>query len=189
LLTFVFVDLLFQRRESEFDNGCSHIGLPCDDSESFTCFCRPCVEANEVDVYHLEEGENDPHLNESYDKEYPGCDKMEICATIQQGESVTLRIYDNMMRNDTKITVEVHAGGNDKKIQPKPIPGTSAYEFVVTDREVQVQVIEILVDGKPIATSPIRVVVEDFDCEAANPGENLVPNNMGECGKSKGRLQ
>jgi hypothetical protein len=140
-------------------------------------------------VYHLEEGENDPHLNEYYDDEYPGCDKMEICAVIQQGQSVKLRIYDNMMRNDTTITVYIHAGDKDKMTPLKQIPGTSAYEFLVTDREVQMQVIEILVDGEPIATSPIRVIVEDFDCEAAHPGENLVPNDVGECGKSKERLR
>jgi hypothetical protein len=107
---------------------------------------------------------------------------MEICAVIQQGETVTLRIYDNMAREDAEIVVEAHSGDKNKVLPVKRMPGTFCYEFEVTDREVQVQVIEIIVDGEPILSSPIRVVVEDFDCELTNPGEHRVPNPFGECG-------
>lgn len=79
--------------------------------------------------------------------------------------------------------MEVHAGDAVKQLPITALDGDFAYEFTVTDKEVQVQVIEILVDGKPISISPIRVVVEDFDCEVTNPGEHRESNNVGECGK------
>ncbi len=140
-------------------------------------------------MYHLGEGEDDPHLQEYYGDIYPSCDKMEICAVIQQGETVTLQIYDNLGRDDADISVEAHAGDKNKVLQVKRIPGTFRYEFDVTDREVQVQVIEILMNGEPILSSPIRVVVEDFDCELTNPGEHRVPNTFGECGTLSKRLE
>ncbi len=181
--------MLLQRDEAEFENGCSQVDLYCDEKEEYTCFCKPCIQASEVDVYHVGHGEDDPHLHPYYGDSYPSCSKMEICATIQQGETVTLRIYDNMAREDADITVEAHAGDKNKILPVKRMPGTFGYEFEVTDREVQVQVIEIIVDGEPILSSPIRVVVEDFDCEMTNPGEHKVPNPFGECSELSERIE
>ena len=62
----------FRRDKQEFYNGCNHIGLACDESRNQTCFCKPCVQAYDVDVYeYLEDAEEkDPHLLEYYVRKY-----------------------------------------------------------------------------------------------------------------------
>jgi hypothetical protein len=168
--------IFLQRNEIEFNNGCHHAGLFCNQSAFYSCFCDPCVKADAVDVYKLNEGEEDPHLFEFYGEEYPGCSKMSICAEIRQKENGTLRVYDNWARDNLEIIVEAHAG-NDVKILPvKRIPGSYAYEFEVTGDEVQVQVIDIRIDGVAIPTSPVRVVVLPVYCEATRAA-----NEAGEC--------
>jgi len=71
----------------EFQNGCSHIGLTCNETSDDSCFCKPCVKAHEVDVYthaEIQKMGGDPYLVEFYGEKYPGCEKMELCATFQQ---------------------------------------------------------------------------------------------------------
>ena len=167
-----------QRHEREFNNGCSRAGLFCNQSTSYSCFCNPCVRADEVDVYQLKEGEEDPHLLEFYGEEYPGCSKMSICAEIHQKQNGTLRIYDNWARDNAEIIVEVHAGDKVKILPVRNIPGTYAYEFEVTGDVVQVQVIDIRINGVAIPTSPVRVVVLPAYCEATRAA-----NEAGECSK------
>jgi ABC-type phosphate/phosphonate transport system substrate-binding protein len=156
----------FKRNLFEFQNGCSQVGLSCKDNRAYECFCKPCVKAHEVDVYHIEDGEKDPHLEDYYGESLPGCNKMDICGTIEQGKSITLRIFDNMFRDDPVVNVTIHAGENPRNAPVRHLPGTHAYEFTVTDRFAQIQVIEIMVNGQAIDTSPIRVMVVDFDCNA-----------------------
>ncbi len=117
-------------------------------------------------MYHLNEGEEDPHLLEFYGEEYPGCSKMSICAEIHHKQNGTLRVYDNRARDNAEIIVEVHAGDKVKILPVRQIPGTYAYEFDVIGDEVQVQVIDIRINGVAIPTSPIRVVVLPVYCEA-----------------------
>ena len=38
----------FRQRKEEVASGCTSTGLPC--PSGYTCLCRPCVKANEVDV-------------------------------------------------------------------------------------------------------------------------------------------
>jgi len=103
---------------------------------------------------------------------------MSICAEIKQKESATLRIFDNRARDNAEVIVEVHAGDKVKILPVKQIAGTYAYEFEVTDVEVQVQVIAIRINGVAIPTSPVRVVVLPADCFP-----NRDPNEVGECRK------
>jgi hypothetical protein len=166
-----------QRDEFEFNKGCSHAGLFCNQSTAYSCFCKPCVKADEVDVYQHNEGEEDPHLLEFYGEVYPGCSKMSICAEIRQKETATLRVFDNRARDNAEVVVEVHAGDDVKTLPVKHIPGTYAYEFEVMDEEAQVQVIDIRINGVAIPTSPVRVVVLPADC-----GPRRDPNEVGECG-------
>lgn len=113
-----------------------------------------------------------------YGEEYPGCSKMSICAEFRQKETATLRIFDNRARDDAEVIVEVHAGDTVKILPVKQLPGTYAYEFEVSDDEVQVQVIEIRINGVAIPTSPVRVVVLPAVCY---PGR--AANEIGECSK------
>jgi guanylate cyclase len=172
----------FKRHEDEFHGGCGEVGLDCAENEDYVCFCKPCVKAFEVDVYHIEDGKEDPHLQVFYGDALPGCEKMSICGTIEQGQSITLRVYDNMARPDAVVEVVAHAGDRRTDLKVANIEGTHAYEFTLFDDEVQVQVIDILVNGKPISQSPIRVVVKDKDCEAVHGiGSHRVPDDMGNC--------
>ncbi len=172
----------FKRNQIEFSNGCKKIGLACDHNEGYKCFCKPCVKAFEVDVYHLVDWSNDPHLKESYEDSLPACEKMEICGTIKQRESITLRIFDNLLRDGAEVTVTVHAGEDRKTLLPTNIPKTYAYEFTITDNKARVQVVEVLVNGEPISQSPIRVMVVDADCDAKyGQGSNRAPDSEGNC--------
>ncbi len=172
----------FKRDLTEFNNGCKHVGLSCDDNVEYDCYCKPCVKAFEVDVYYLAEGDEDEHLEESYEDSLPGCSKMEICGTVEQRKSITMRIFDNMFREGAEVTVTAHAGEDRKSLRVTQLPGTFAYEFKVHDNKAQVQVIEVLVNGEPISQSPIRVMVVDADCEAQyGEGSNRVPDSEGLC--------
>ncbi len=172
----------FKRNQIEFSNGCKKIGLPCDHNEKYDCFCKPCVKAFEVDVYYLDDWSKDPHLKESYENSFPGCEKMEICGTIKQRESITLRIFDNLLRDGAEVTVIVHAGEDRKNLLPTNIPETHAYEFTITDNEARVQVVEVLVNGEPISQSPIRVMVVNVDCDTKyGKGSNRAPDSEGNC--------
>lgn len=176
-------DGYFKRHQREFENSCVHANLPCDDNEDYDCFCQPCVEAYEVDVYHHADGEEDPHLEEYYGPDLPGCGKMQICGTIEQREVLTLRIFDNMERDGANISVVIHAGSEEKVVQPELFTDSPyAHEFTVTDTKTQVQVIEVLVNGEPISQSPIRVVVNNRDCAAEyGASSNLVADSDGNC--------
>ncbi|KAG7367710.1 adenylate and guanylate cyclase catalytic domain containing protein [Nitzschia inconspicua] len=172
----------FRRSEVEFLNGCAQEGLSCDEVDTYDCFCRPCVKAFDVDVYEMKEGEEDQHLVNNYGTDLPGCEKMEICGTVMQHQYITMRIYDNMLRKDADIEIIQHSAASRDVLDFKHIEGTYAYEFKVTSPSVQAQVIEILVNGKPIGQSPIRVMVLPNDCEVLYGGSsNRVPDSDGNC--------
>ena len=162
----------FRRNKEEFENGCGQVGLACDQNEDYDCFCKPCVKAFDVDVYQQEEGVEDLHLKAFYGDSYPGCEKMSICGTVEQGAIIKLRIYDNMQRENPEVKVVVHAGSEKRELPVEQIDAYG-YDFVVTDKKVQVQVIDIFVNGKPISQSPIRVEVIDKDCDAIHGESSL----------------
>jgi hypothetical protein len=105
---------------------------------------------------------------------------MGICGTIQQGQTITLRIFDNEFRKKPEVSVVVHAGDETREMLVARLEGTFAYEVKITDTTVQTQVVEIRVDGKPISQSPVRVMVIERDCKSEF-GNKLVPNDVGDC--------
>jgi hypothetical protein len=161
-------DGYFKRDQQEFENGCSQIGLDevCNSHDYYDCFCKPCVRAYDVDVYEWKEGDKDPHLVEFYGDELPSCKKMSICGTLQQGHTITLRIYDNKMRDNAEVVVTEYTGERAKVLAVHHISGTYAYEVTVSDFEVGIHVIDILVNNEPISQSPVRVMVRELDCNA-----------------------
>jgi hypothetical protein len=172
----------FKRDETEFKNGCDQIGLGCDDNLGWSCFCKPCVKAFEVDIYHLAEEEEDNHLIEYYGAALKGCAKMEICGVTEQRKGIRMRIFDNLFRDGANVTVTVNAGSTRKTILPIQVPNTFAYDFTISDTEARVQVLEISVNGQPISQSPVRVMVVDADCEAKyGEGSNRLPDMEGNC--------
>lgn len=172
----------FKRDVEEFENGCKHIGLTCG-AEDHTCFCKPCVEAFDVDVYHLDDGQVDPHMVETYGASLPGCKKMEICGILKQRESITMRIYDNMLRDGANVTAICTHGDDDHNTIPVTnIPGTYGYEFTITDNQVRVHVVEVFINGILTSQSPIRIAVEEADCDSQyGEGSNRVPDSEGNC--------
>jgi len=53
----------FKRSEREFELTCKEAGLEC--KEGYECYCKPCVEAFEVEVYPHVEGEVDKRVGKS----------------------------------------------------------------------------------------------------------------------------
>lgn len=105
---------------------------------------------------------------------------MSICGTIEQGESLILRIFDNKMRENAAVRAIVHAGDQTKEIVATNFNGTFAYEIQISDNIVQTQVVDILVDDEPISQSPIRVMVKERNC-IDEYGSKRVANAEGEC--------
>lgn len=169
----------FKRTEHEYLTGCAEAGLECHGKD---CFCKPCIKAFDVDVYHLKEGEADPHLDENTVESLPGCEKMSVCAEVYQRQSIIMRIFDNMRRENANVSVIVHARNNQSNLQVTKIPGTYGYEFVVIDNQSRTQVIDIRINGEAISQSPIRVMVLETDCDAIY-GESSyrVPDVEGNC--------
>lgn len=169
----------YKRTEREYLNGCAKAGLDCKGKE---CFCKPCIKAFDVDMYHLMDNETDPHLMENTVNSLPGCEKMSICGEVHQRESLTMRIFDNMRRENANVSVVVHARNNQYKLLVTRIPGTYAYDFVVTDNEARTQVIDVAINGVYASQSPIRVLVLPTDCSATyGQNSNRVPDVEGNC--------
>jgi hypothetical protein len=172
----------FRRSEVEFLNGCAHVELSCDERDTFDCFCKPCVKAFDVDIYEFKEGEEDLHLVDSYTEELPGCPKMSICGTVVQNQVISMRVHDNMLRPDAKVQVIKHSAESRTELDVKNIEGTFAYEFQVSSGSVEVQVLEVLVNGEPISQSPVRVMVVPNDCDAIyGEGSFREPDAEGNC--------
>jgi hypothetical protein len=107
---------------------------------------------------------------------------MEICGVVQQRQSITLRIFDNVRRDGANVLVVVHSGDKQRKIVPKNLTAMYAYDFTITDTHVGAQVVEVIVDGQPISQSPIRVMVVEADCDSLyGEGSHLAPNEEGIC--------
>lgn len=172
----------FKRDETEFSDGCQRIGLGCNDHQGWTCFCKPCVKAFEVDIYHHEDGEVDHHLEEYFGAALQGCAKMDICGVTEQRKSIKMRIFDNAQRDGANVTVTVHAGATTETIFPKQVHNTYAYDFTISDNQARVQVLDILVNGQPISQSPVRVMVVEADCDATyGENSNRLPDSEGNC--------
>ncbi len=172
----------FKRREHEFLQGCRAVELDCNENADYDCFCKPCVKAFEVDVYHHIDGEEDPHTEIFFGESLPGCEKMSICGTVEQGETIVLRIYDNMERDAANVTVINHAGDQERPLQVRTLDAPYAYEFSVYDTTAQVQVLDILVNGEPISQSPLRVIVEGKNCATVyGVSSDRVPDDAGNC--------
>lgn len=133
-------------------------------------------------MYEHIAGHEDPHLVDFYGESLPGCKKMDVCGSIEQGDSIKLRVFDNMARTEPEVKVFIHAGDRKREAEVTNIPGTHAYEFSVGDSVVQAQIVEITFDGVPISQSPVQVEINAPDCEAIW-GENSdrVPNPAGDC--------
>ncbi|CAJ1941384.1 unnamed protein product [Cylindrotheca closterium] len=144
--------------EHQFDTHCDNKGLPC--PEGATCYCRPCVEAYEVDVFPWDT-EIDGVVTEDRDR----CDKMSLCAEAEQNEEIRIHAYDNLQRSNATVTALVHLGQESRYLEViHNAGGFNQYEFLFLHRKRGVAILEVFFDGVQIPESPFRIQVTEKKC-------------------------
>lgn len=154
-----------------FESQCDLVGSPC--PEGYTCYCKPCIKAFEVDVLQWNE-EDDADGNHSLSKR-EGCDKMVMCGTVEQTRTSVFRIYDNRDRDGAVVTATMHIDHTSTELDVSRVGNESyVYEFTFTDSKVGVGILEIYFDNVQIPESPFRVQVIKRNCELEYPGKGKV---------------
>lgn len=155
-------DNQFKVTKEEFLNSCENAGLPC--KEGYQCFCKPCIQAFEVDVFQFF-GDNTTTSTE-------GCAKMSLCGKGEQTKDVAFRVLDHRERSTASVEVIVHLNYEDSKLDVVKIPDQPyTYEFHWSPPTVGVGIMEIFIDGEQIPESPVRVQIVERDCAVDYPGE------------------
>jgi hypothetical protein len=171
-----------------FVKQCAEQGLDC--PEGTECFCRPCIQAFEVDVMQYgfdswnqalyEEVSENATIEEALSadliastieagEDFIGCDKMSLCGKFHQRETAKFVIYDNRERVGSKVSVVMHAGQNTLDLPVTPHPNISfLYEFEYTTNTRGISIMEVFFDGVQIPESPFRIETTRADC-----GDNL----------------
>mmetsp|Transcript_15045 Transcript_15045/g.34239 ORF Transcript_15045/g.34239 Transcript_15045/m.34239 type:complete len:1000 (-) Transcript_15045:932-3931(-) len=141
-----------------FDKQCDEVNLPC--PEGMSCFCQPCIQAFEVDVFQFQAS----NVGDSTVVQQGGCAKMSICATIEQTEEVTMRIMDNVQRENLEVTALIHLDRETVNVLVRQLE-PFLYEIVWSDNYVGVGVLEVFFDGAQIPQSPFRIQVVERSCD------------------------
>jgi hypothetical protein len=171
-----------------FVKQCSDQGLDC--PEGTQCFCRPCIQAFEVDVMQIgfdswkqvsygsasEDAADEEALSADLiaatiktDTDFLGCDKMSLCGKFPQRDTAKFVIYDNRERVGSDVSVVMHAGQDTLDLPVMPHPNISfLYEFEYTTNTRGISIMEVFFDGVQIPESPFRVETTRADC-----GDNL----------------
>jgi hypothetical protein len=144
-------------------------GLPC--APGRDCYCKPCVNAYEVDIYPLTEDIADFN-EENYTKAAAkGCEKMSLCGTVEQTKTIVFHAYDNQEREGATVRAVMHVGAKSEELEVTPINNTWAYEFSWSRSEQVVAILEVYVDDEQIPESPIRVQVVERNCNEEFEGQ------------------
>lgn len=134
----------YKLTEERFEASCGNQGLPCD--EGYECFCRPCVEAFEVDVFQYDETNLDANT------EYRGCDKMSLCGSVEQTKEITFRVVDNQQREGAEIEVIIHLGQETLDVPVYKVENSPyMYEFHWSEHLRGVAIMEIRYDFHALA--------------------------------------
>jgi len=164
----------------EYEEKCASMGLVC--KEGYDCYCRPCVKAFEVDVYELT-----PEMSEMHNTKHKGCEKMSLCGSVEQTKIITFHAVDNKKRENVDVEVKMHLATTTSNLMAVPI-GDYTYEIQWTETNIGVGIMEIFIDGVQIPESPIRVQVEDRNCELDFPGQRRSNNAGGDCECHEGTM-
>ncbi|CAJ1957895.1 unnamed protein product [Cylindrotheca closterium] len=157
--------------EDQFDSHCDKKGLPC--PEGATCYCRPCVEAYEVDVFPW-----DISVDGAVTEDHERCEKMSLCGEGEQNEDVVFHAYDNLERTNATVTALVHLGQESRYLEVRHnAGGFNQYEFTFSHRNRGVAILEVFFDGVQIPESPFRIQVFDKEC----PIRGMVASDDGVC--------
>jgi hypothetical protein len=165
--------------EEEFlkDRDCDAIGVTC--PEGTLCYCKPCVKAFEVDVYEHSNGEGDDRVISDTEQ---GCDKMDLCGTVEQTKTMVFRAVDNLRREGAVLKAVVHMDHLSAELPVTKVSNDSyTYEFDFAQDTIGVGILEVFVDSEQIPESPFRVQVTQRDCETEYPGKGKTAVGYGLC--------
>lgn len=172
----------FKRNPSNIENACEAQGLPC---HGFTCLCKPCVKAFDVDFFPLETTRRGdlPFVVQNFTAvEREGCEKFSYCGSVEQGGRITFQAKDNKRRENATMEAIVLAGAEEEWYAMKNIDDHSYYfDFSAGGRGVGSLIVEVFVNGSPIPESPFRFEVTQRDCELDTGNDLREPDNTGEC--------
>lgn len=164
----------YKLTDEQFEQSCDLVGLPC--KEGYTCYCKPCVRAFEVDVYQYVA--DDP----SGTTAVTGCEKMSLCGLGEQTKDIAFRIVDNRKRDGANVAVKMHFGRDSNLLPVRKVEDEDhVYEFHWNNNQEGVGIMEIFVNDEQIPESPIRVQVAERQCDIDFPGQNMESDENGFC--------
>ena len=209
----------FRKSLKEVEEGCfskevGSIGCP----EGMQCLCRPCKKAYDVDVFPImstSDGDDAASVGESGGGASVslvvnarlagsgGCEKMSICGTQQQRQSLTFLVVDNRKRVNLEMAVVISQGDETRQIVAMPLraiseggnsttgvdgaaeeyedPNRYAYQFTVSSPNVGVVILEIFANNAQIGESPLRVEYTPRDCSGEFDDALLSADPEGNC--------
>lgn len=168
----------YKLSEADFELSCAVAGLEC--KPGYECYCRPCVEAFEVDVYQYFPEIVDASSNaDVFGRTYAGCDKMTLCGSGEQLQPIIVRVVDNQERENATFTAKLHLGRDSFDIEVYHIANFT-HEMVFSGVEVGVGILEVSINGNQIPESPVRIEVLPRNC-GEEFGSNREANDLGVC--------
>ncbi|CAB9517041.1 activated protein kinase catalytic subunit alpha-1 [Seminavis robusta] len=168
----------YKLNPEDFKASCPEVGLSC--KEGYDCYCKPCIEAHDVDVFECYH--DDYYVHED---RHLGCDKMDVCGSIQQRESIQFRVRDNLRRAGSNVSVIMHLGRDTEHVPVTTVDDFN-YKFNWTHPKVGEGIMEVSINGVQIPDSPFQVEVLERDCDSEHPGHNMRASADGECVCSDG---
>eukprot|EP00980_Cylindrotheca_fusiformis_P031634 scaffold26721_cov113-Cylindrotheca_fusiformis.AAC.1 len=117
----------YKVHKDDFANLCEKAGRPC--PEGYGCYCKPCVKAFEVSVFPRK-GPEEVDESSVFDREN-GCDKMDVCGTVEQGIEMFFQAYDNLQRRNVNFTAKVQDSDGANHLELYEV-APFLYEFSVS---------------------------------------------------------
>lgn len=165
----------------EFERSCEAIGLEC--PHDYECYCKPCIKAHEVAVFQAFKDSNT-----TVDSD--GCDKMSLCATIEQTRTLYFDMVDNRKRSDPHVEVDIHLDAETVHLDVDKHPTKPfTYEFKWKHDTTQIGIMNIFFDGEQIPQSPVRIQVVDRNCDVDYPGQRRTATSNGRCACEEGSME
>ena len=145
-------------RSELYDELCNNAGLPC--PEGSDCYCKPCINAFEIEVST---------------EQNPNCEKMSVCGSVEQTETIVFTVHDNLLREDAHISALIHVGQTDLYPTVYQLNNdTSTYKFEFSHNMKGVAMLELFSNGIQIEESPFRIQVVEREC----PNSGKVPVSL-----------
>ncbi|CAJ1961059.1 unnamed protein product [Cylindrotheca closterium] len=175
-------DGFYKVPENAFKKQCDVLGLPC--PQEYSCFCSPCIEAFEVNVFPWHNDTTEEFLFSLEN----GCDKMSLCSSVEQRTPAIFRAYDNRQRYNATLSALLHIGQQSTWLHVTVLEDF-LYEFSFTQLQRGVAIVEVYVDEVQIPESPFRVEIIDRDCDIDFHAQNMAPDENGICQCSSGTIE